>query len=128
MQFTKQQSLEAQAELKELFTKYQTKTVFVVQRSVSRSGMSRALDLYILPSYNAENSVTFKNEQIYPLRITYLVAQALQWTYSDKHDALLLTGCGMDMHFHTVYSLSSVLFPELSTSNGSGYYLKHETI
>ena len=71
-------------------------TVYTILRSVSRSGMTRYYDLFVM----------IDNE---PVRITYKAAIALGWTYNAA-DALKVTGCGMDMGFHTVYSLSAVLF------------------
>lgn len=114
-------------------------TIYVIQRSVSKSGMSRKLDLYIMRSGTL-------------LRITWSVAQLLRWSYDKNKDALTVGGCGMDMHFHTVYCLSGAYFgwtdlDGLSSPTGyttksdvakakkinfkstdTGYWLKHRTI
>ena len=83
-------------------------TTYVIQRRVSSSGMSRLLDLYI-----------FKKNK--PLRITYQVAEVLGWSIDRATNYLRVNGAGMDMHFHTVYSLGQVLFKD-------GYKLTHQTI
>lgn len=74
-------------------------TLYTVLRSVSASGMSRTLDVYHV-----------KDGEI--LRLTWSVAQALECTYCRKREALKVVGCGMDMGFDVVYSLSCTLFNE----------------
>ncbi len=74
-------------------------TVFTVLRSVSRSGMNRKIDLY-------------KIEDGSPQWLSRLAAKACDWTFDNKRDAVSVGGCGMDMGFHLVYSLSRVLFPD----------------
>lgn len=70
-----------------------TKTV-----SVSRSGMSRLIDVYIM----RENA---------PRCISRTVSDAVGWGYG-KHGGVRVSGCGMDMGFHLVYTLSRALFPQ----------------
>ena len=74
-------------------------TVYTVLRSVSASGMTRHISLKVAEGSN-----------IYD--ITYLVANALGEKVSDRngYNTIKVNGCGMDMGFHLVYSLSSVLF------------------
>lgn len=73
--------------------------VYTVLRSVSSSGMSRQIDLY-----------TFHDgEKVY---LTGYASQVLEWSRNDKTGALRVSGCGMDMGFHTVYCLSRCMFPE----------------
>lgn len=74
-------------------------TVYTVLRHVSRSGMYRRLDLYII-----------RDDQ--PQRITYAVAKATGSRYDEKHESLGVSGCGMDMGFAVVYDLSRVMFPD----------------
>ena len=74
-------------------------TVYTVLRSVSKSGMSRTLDVYLI-------------EDSDPMRITWSVSKAAGFTYSDRAEAIRADGCGMDMGFHVVYNLSRVLFPD----------------
>lgn len=89
-------------------------TVYTILRHRTASGMTRFLDLYIMRD----------NE---PWRITWQAAKAMGWTYDRKHEALKVGGCGMDMGFHAVYTLSRYLFPngcEASARDG-GYAVNH---
>lgn len=94
--------------------------IYTVLRHRAASGMTRFLDLY----YIADDKT--------PRRITWQAAKALGWTYDNKRDALRVGGCGMDMGFHTVYTLSSVLFRDAETfrdpvtGEDAGYSLRHE--
>jgi hypothetical protein len=100
-------------------------TVSCVLRHVSRSGMMRAIDFYVV----REGSTW---------RITYHVARVLGWTLHKATDALRVDGCGMDMGFHTVYNLGRMLWPNGTekphgTRNGQpdtdgGYALKQRWI
>lgn len=72
-------------------------TVWGTMRSVARSGMSRWIDFYYIED----------NE---PRWITYHVARALDEPFRGNK-GMRVTGCGMDMVFHSVYSLSRTLFP-----------------
>ena len=78
-------------------------TVYTVIRHVSKSGMSRGIDVYLM----------HKNE---PVWITSLVGNAIDCPQSmndwKNQNGLRVSGCGMDMGFHLVYSLSRVLFPK----------------
>ena len=96
-------------------------TVYTVLRHVSRSGMSRGIDLYCIKD----------NE---PRWITGYAGKAIGTPQSlkDWHNeaGLRVHGCGMDMGFHVVYSLSRALFPAgFETGHGlnpdGGYALKH---
>lgn len=79
-------------------------TIYTVLRSVSRSGMSRTIDLYII-----DTSDNYGNGPR-PRRISYLVAKACGFTYDNNRDALKVGGAGMDMGYHIVYSLGHVLY------------------
>jgi len=81
-------------------------TVYTVLRSVSASGMSRTLDIYVVI-----------NSEI--VRITWRVAEALDARYDQKRQALRVSGCGMDMGWHCIYNLSHLIL-------GNGYALKHQ--
>jgi len=82
-----------------------TSTIIVQQTKVARSGMSRRLELYVMA----------KNELI---RITYSVAQLMG--SSINSNGILVTGCGMDMHFATVSNLSYYLFGGKKLKNFKG--------
>lgn len=86
---------EACAELRE--TLKPGTTVYTVLRHVSRSGMSRDIDVYVI-------------EDGEPRRITWTVAKAADLTYSRKAEAIKIGGCGMDMGFAIVYNLSRALY------------------
>ena len=80
-------------------------TVYLVVRQISRSGMYRHISCH---------SKDFGN-------YSYHVAKVLKWAYKDKTNAVGVGGCGMDMGFHMVYTLASVLY-------GDGYALKERYI
>jgi hypothetical protein len=86
-------------------------TVYTILRSVSASGMTRRISFKVADGSN-----------IYD--ITYLVAQVLGEKVVDAHghNAIRVNGAGMDMGFHMVYSLSSVLY---SGQERAGYKLSH---
>jgi len=74
-------------------------TIYTILRSVSSSGMSRTISLKVA----REGRI---------LDLTYFAADVLGWPLVEKNGsrALRVGGCGMDMGFHTVYTLASVLF------------------
>lgn len=78
--------------------------VSVVQRHVSRSGMMRRLSLFV--SHGGEI-----------LDITWHAARVMGDPVKQRgayvQDAgMVVEGCGMDMHFETVYNLGRALFPD----------------
>jgi hypothetical protein len=91
-------------------------TVYTVLRSVSSSGMSRTLSLKVA-----------KEGKI--LDLTYYASILLDWPLVEVNGsrALRVGGCGMDMGFHTVYTLSRVLFREEGEQLhcDAGYALNH---
>ena len=74
-------------------------TVHTVLRHVAQSGMSRAIDCYKLDGGESR-------------WLSPLVAKVTGFRFSDKREALMVGGCGMDMGFHVVSTLSRVLYPE----------------
>lgn len=46
------------------------------------------------------------------LDLTFNAARALDWRMDRDTGGLVVGGCGMDMGFHAVYSLSSALYPD----------------
>lgn len=74
-------------------------TVYTVLRSVSRSGMTRGIDCYLLTEDG-------------PQWLSYLVAKATDTRFNDKRDCLTVEGCGMDMGWHLVHCLSYALYPD----------------
>jgi len=82
-------------------------TVYTVLRHVSASGMAR----WISPLITGEDG---------PYDLTYWVARLLDERVDQKHYGVKVVGCGMDMGFHLVYNLSSVLFPAGFSCIGDG--------
>jgi hypothetical protein len=84
--------------------------VYTIMRNVSSSGMSRDISLVIGDGNDIAD-------------ITYYAAQALgdKLIESKGHRAIRVRGAGMDMGFHLVYNLSSVLF---HGQDRAGYVLK----
>lgn len=74
-------------------------TVYTILRHVSRSGMSRSISCVICGTDG-------------PQDIDWLVRRALDARYDRKHSGIVVGGCGMDMGFHLVYSLSYTLYPK----------------
>ena len=95
---------------KEMLLNYFPKgsTVYLVIRQVSRSGMYRHISVHAIK----DNEVNY---------LSFHVANVLKWTFKDKTNAVGVGGCGMDMGFHLVYTLASVLYND-------GYALKHRYI
>ena len=105
---------EAITRLRDLFAGDEAPEVRTILRHVSTSGMSRLVSLVYVKGGSIVN-------------ITYSAALALGWTLTDKYGyrSIRVTGCGMDMGFHTVYTLSSVLYRG-EVPGDPGYKLKHE--
>lgn len=93
--------------------------VLTVLRNVSRSGMSRRIDLYTI----------HRDEMVY---LSHAAAVVMGDPRPD--DGIKVSGCGMDMGFHLVYNLGATLWPKGTakphgTRNGEpdsdgGYALK----
>lgn len=71
--------------------------ILCVLRHVSRSGMQRVIDLKILEEGELRG-------------IGWTAARALGDRYDTKREGIVVGGCGMDMGFHLVYSLASVIW------------------
>lgn len=95
--------------------------IYTVLRKVSKSGMSREISLFAV-----------KDGKI--ISLDGPVSVLLGYKLGDQ--GIKVSGCGMDMGFHTVYSLGLALWPNGTpephgTRNGTpdtcgGYALKHE--
>lgn len=95
-------------------------TVYTTVTKVSSSGMSRHIRLFVVSGSRVHD-------------ITRFVAEITGWREANRGGGLVVSGCGMDMGFHTVYTLGRYLFPEgASVGRGGrpdtdgGYALKHE--
>ena len=74
-------------------------TVYTVLRHVSQSGMSRHISLVIVSKKDGLRDITWQ------------AARVLGHRRDERDGGLKVSGCGMDMGFHIVYSLSRRLFP-----------------
>jgi hypothetical protein len=81
-------------------------TVYTITRHVARSGMYRAIDAYVM----VRNS---------PVRISFDAARACGFRYDHKHEGVSMSGCGMDMGFHLVNTLSYALHGMKSKGDGA---------
>ena len=77
-------------------------TVYTILRHRSSSGMSREIGVALISND--------KERGVVDLHPNYAVARVLG-ARMGKRDGVIMGGCGMDMGFHLVYSLASVLFP-----------------
>lgn len=96
MKFTKAEIMEARKHLLKMLPP--GSTVFTRIVHVAKSGMYRTVDLYVI-------------EDNQPIRISYLVSKATGLRYDEKHEAIGMSGCGMDMAFAAVYDLGATLYP-----------------
>ena len=105
----KQQAIDS---LKNIFALMppEKRVIYCVLRSVSKSGMSRTIDFF-----------TIDNDR--PQHLSGLIKMALGYRWA-KNGGLVVGGCGMDMGFHVVYTVSSVLH---GGARG-GYEIKHQWI
>ena len=69
-------------------------TLYTSLKSVSRSGMSRRIEVYAV----ADGEI---------IRLSYSAAVLLEWSLNDN--GILVTGCGMDMGYHLVDCLNHAL-------------------
>ena len=89
--------------------------VYTLLRHVSKSGMSRDITLKVV-----DKDGTLRD-------ITYLSALAIGEKPRDLHGwrVIRVGGCGMDMGFHLVYSLSHALY---EGRDRAGYVIRHEWV
>lgn len=84
-------------------------TVYTVLRSVSRSGMSRTIDL--LYAVNNDPRTSFNNGILY---LSGYAADLCGFTVNRKSNGMtsgriVMRGCGMDMGYHAVETLARAL-------------------
>ena len=93
-----------------------TKTVYTVLRGASSSGLTQYVSLMV-PGLDHEGKPELYN-------ITWHASNVLGDKLHDKHGhrVIKLQGGGMDLGFHVVYSLSSVLY---AGQDRAGYVLSH---
>lgn len=92
-------------------------TVYTILRHVSRSGLSRTIDCVgVEPS--TEPSIDARGVRVWAYG--WAVAKALGYRFDRDLEGVKVGGCGMDMGFHLVYSLSATLFPNGFGCVGAG--------
>lgn len=89
-------------------------TVYATVRTVSRSGMSRRIDLYAV----RPGTPRYRDGHPWLARLSYYAAAAIGWPCNDN--GVRVDGCGMDMRFHLVDCLSYAIFGYESNQEG-GY-------
>lgn len=121
----KEQAQQARERLLSLLTPGDT--VYGIVRHVSRSGMSRRIDFYVI-----------KNNE--PLFLTGAMAALGIGTFPRTGQGLRVDGCGMDMVFHCVYNLGRILWPggdgktvigrnrDKKPETDGGYLLRHSQL
>jgi hypothetical protein len=97
---------DAAATLTALFPRGATVTTIIT--SVARSGMSRRIRVLAVDGERIRD-------------VSPHVAAVLGWPHSWERGGILVRGAGMDMCFHTVYTLASKLY-------GDGYALDNRNI
>jgi len=100
---------QAKADLLAFITPGQT--IHCILRHVAKSGMSRRISLFVIQ--NGE-----------PRNITGTAAVAMDRTLNRDEFSIVVGGCGMDMGWHLVYSLSRCLFPDGFGEVGSNGIVK----
>ena len=118
IQLTEAEREEDIKNMRYLFDQAETKAVYVQQVALKDKNnpdgdQKRYLKLFVI------------GRDSYPMNITKSTAGILGWEYDSKTECIIVHGCGMDMHFHTVYSLSSKLY---GYANSGGYTLKQFTL
>ena len=90
--------------------------VYTMVRHVSTSGMSRDISVMVARGNEIND-------------ITYYTAHALGWRLVERNGrrAIRVHGAGMDMGFHLIYTLSSVLFRG-TVEGDPGYSLNQEAL
>lgn len=79
--------------------------------SVSSSGMSRHIAVIATAREDRRDYQGKRRVQSVPVNVTWLVAKLLGYRVG-RTGGMVVGGCGMDMGFHVVYSMSSAMFPK----------------
>lgn len=96
--------------------------VNLVLRHVTRSGMSRSISAFTIVEGD-------------PYVLDYRISKILGWSTDQRNGGVKVSGVGMDMGFHLVYSLACVVAPPRGPENPAyvngrkvedpGYNLSH---
>lgn len=104
-----QEKRDAIARLRELAP--QGSTLYTVLRHESRSGMSRNIDVFVFAPADDGGRDGDPGRPV-KLWLTYLAHTALGWPLAKGDQGVKVSGCGMDMGFHLVETLSRVVYGE----------------
>ena len=109
-----QEKEDARAYLLSILNKQETPTLYTNLKHVSSSGMSR--DMKVLAVVNGEI-----------VDVTFYVGKLDIGTIKERNGQRVLRvgGCGMDMGFHVVYSVSAVVY---GYEERGAYTIRHEWI
>ena len=103
---TKTETIEAQNDLRAILER--NHTVYAIVKHVSRSGMQRRIEFYVIEGgerYQLNPDVPEEGSDVSiprPRRISHLVAKVRGSRLTD--DGVVVNGCGMDMGWDTIYS------------------------
>ena len=103
---------ESLAHLRELFPP--GSDVWTLVTHVAASGMSRRISLY---------SITVEDGKPVVQNVSAHVARVLDLRVNRDDLAVVVSGCGMDMCFHTVYNLGRALYHDDKDQKDAGYRL-----
>mgnify|MGYP003616320034 CR=1 FL=1 len=106
--YTKEETAEAIGRLLSGLTP--GRTIFTKLTHVSRSGMSRSIECYLV---QGRDNLT---------DITWQVARATNSRVDNTHGGIIMGGCGMDMGCYLVYNLGRTLYPNGVPCTGSRGY------
>jgi len=102
---------EAIERLTKLFDGVENPRLYTILRDSSRNGMVRYISVKFI-----------KGGEVYDL--SYSIAKAMGWKLQEGWTrSIKVHGAGMDMGFHLVYTLSSLLY---GTSERGGYRIRQE--
>lgn len=104
-------------ELEELSQLPKDTRIYTILRHVSSSGMSRIIDMFYVSKDGHPIRIHFGTGKIFTKRENK----------TDDKAGFKVSGCGMDMGFHLVNSLS-YLVSKYGTGESDGYYFKQEWI
>jgi len=101
--------------LKHLATLPKGTIIFTKLNHVSQSGMMRHIEMM----YLVDNT---------PYYIRFLTEEFFNYKINKKSDSYHVGGCGMDMGFSIVHSLSYLVSSFKDKNNHDGYYFEHKWI
>jgi hypothetical protein len=111
--------------LRDLLDEQPAKNIKGIVTSVSASGMTRRIRFFTVDmtatEYNRETGEHFNAPRV--IEVTHLIGRILEDNVNDN--GLKVTGCGMDMIFHTVYNVSRILYRDNDnrSDNDAGYLI-----